>query len=40
MTLHRREPSDSAGLVMGYASLGEWEIDSGMQRLAAVLEAC
>jgi GntR family transcriptional regulator / MocR family aminotransferase len=27
-----------AGLVMGYASLGEREIDQGVQRLAAVLE--
>jgi GntR family transcriptional regulator/MocR family aminotransferase len=27
-----------AGVVMGYASLGEREIDQGVQRLAAVLE--
>jgi hypothetical protein len=29
---------DSTGLVVGYASLGEREIDQGVQRLAAVLE--
>jgi GntR family transcriptional regulator / MocR family aminotransferase len=29
---------NSAGLVMGYASLGEREIERGVQRLAAVLE--
>jgi GntR family transcriptional regulator/MocR family aminotransferase len=30
---------DVAGLVMGYASLGQRDIDQGVQRLAAVLEA-